>query len=133
MCQRVPESHRAQLLTDFRENGWRPTEHHAASNRETGVAGNLDDTGALVAEHQRRLDPMVSTRQDRMIERRDAGAAVSRTIIPKALPILATAQPMLPRPRTPSVRPAMSSPTDCCHPPLRSDVFSAPDCGHCPE
>ena len=47
------------------------------------------------------------------------------TFIPKALPICATAPPTLPRPRTPSVRPAMSSPTNCCHPPPRSDVFSA--------
>jgi NADPH:quinone reductase len=32
-----------------------------------------DDTGALIAEHQRRLGPRVSTRQDRVVERRDAG------------------------------------------------------------
>src|ERR1700687_4375841 len=38
---------------------------------------------------------------------------------------LCPAPPTLPRPRTPSVCPAMSSPTDCCHPPPRSDVFSA--------
>ena len=44
-------------------------------DRETGVAGILDDTGALVAEHQRRLGPRVSTRQDRVIERRDAGGS----------------------------------------------------------
>ena len=30
-------------------------EHYAASDRETGFARILDDTGALVAEHQRRL------------------------------------------------------------------------------
>jgi hypothetical protein len=47
--------------------------HDALSHRETRVAGILDDTGALVAEHQRRLGPRVSTREDRVIERRDAG------------------------------------------------------------
>ena len=47
------------------------------------------------------------------------------TFIPKALPIRATAPPTLPSPRSPRVRPSMSSPTDCCHPPPRSDVFSA--------
>jgi hypothetical protein len=50
-----------------------PGEHHAASHRETGVATILDDAGALVAEHQRRLGSRVSTRQDRVIERGDAG------------------------------------------------------------
>jgi hypothetical protein len=39
-----------------------PGEHHAASHRETRVAGILDDTGALVAEHQRRLGSRVCTR-----------------------------------------------------------------------
>jgi hypothetical protein len=34
---------------------------------------HLDDTGALIAEHQRRLGSRMSTRQDRVIERRDAG------------------------------------------------------------
>src|SRR5271166_1929763 len=50
-----------------------PREHDAASDRETGVAGILDDTGALVAENERRLGPRVSTRQDCVIEWRDAG------------------------------------------------------------
>src|SRR5258708_18424565 len=54
-------------------NAVRPGEHHTASRREAGVAGIFDHTGALVAEHQRRLGPRVSTRQDRVIERRDAG------------------------------------------------------------
>jgi hypothetical protein len=39
-------------------------EHYAVSDREVGVAGILDDTRALVAEHQRRLGPRVSTRQE---------------------------------------------------------------------
>jgi hypothetical protein len=52
-----------------------PREHDAVSDREIGVAAILDDTGALVAEHKRRLGPRVSTRQDRMIERRDAGGS----------------------------------------------------------
>ena len=42
-------------------NAVRPREHYAVSDRETGVAGILDDTGALVAEHQRRLGPRVPT------------------------------------------------------------------------
>src|SRR5258706_8589447 len=48
-------------------------EHHAASQREPGVAGVLNDTRALIAEHQRRLSSRMSTRQDRVFERRDAG------------------------------------------------------------
>ncbi len=50
-----------------------PGEHHAASHREPGVACVLDDTDTLIAEHQRRLGSRMSTRQDRVFERRDAG------------------------------------------------------------
>jgi hypothetical protein len=48
-------------------------EHHAASHREPRVAGVLNNTRALIAEHQRRLGSRVSTRQDRVFQRRDTG------------------------------------------------------------
>jgi len=51
--------------------------HYAASHRKTGVASILDDTGALVAEHQRRLGSRVSTRQDRARRRRPASLPVA--------------------------------------------------------
>ncbi len=50
-----------------------PGEHHATSHRKTGVTGILDDSSALVAQHQRCLGPRMSSRQDRVIERRNAG------------------------------------------------------------
>jgi hypothetical protein len=50
------------ILTDAVGSG----EHHAASDLEIGSAGILDD------EHQRRLGPRVSARQNCMIERRHA-------------------------------------------------------------
>ena len=67
-------SHQQPVLPGARlGNAVWPREHDAVSDRETGTAGILDDTGAFVAEHERRLGPRVSTRQDRVIERRDAG------------------------------------------------------------
>ena len=67
-------SHQQPVLPGARlGNAVWPREHDAASDRETGTAGILDDTGAFVAEHKRRLGPRVFTRQDRVIERRDAG------------------------------------------------------------
>jgi hypothetical protein len=48
-------------------------EHHAASHGEPGLAGVLDDTSApSLLSTSGALASRVSTRQDRLIERRDA-------------------------------------------------------------
>ncbi len=45
--------------------------------------------------------------------------------MPKSRPILATADPIRPSPRTPRVFPWRSAPTDVCQPPDRSELLSA--------
>src|SRR5258708_38022854 len=45
--------------------------------------------------------------------------------MPKARPILATSDPIRPRPRTPRVFPRSSVPTVLCQPPDRSELLSA--------
>jgi hypothetical protein len=56
---------------------------------------------------------------------RDKFSLHAMTFIPKAVPTAATREPMLPSPSTPSTCPARSPPTDRCHPPVLTELFSA--------
>ena len=51
-------------------------------------------------------------------------ALQATTSMPKACPTRATRVPMLPRPRSPSVRPSRSAPTAVCQPPARTEATS---------